>query len=283
MTRIAYFITLHHCPYQFEWLMNAIWNPEDIFLVHVDAKSLMGIKRERRGTFALARHWAASHPNVRLMRPRCTNWGGWSLSALLLDAIRIALRVDSSWGWFVNLSGQCYPLKPLNQIRSAVGSSDQVYVEMRPWETLPPDDWHLRWHPMIESPFRAHILPGRRRPPKDFVLRFKGSQWVILPRDFCEWVLKSELLPRLKHYFAHLLLTDELLIQTLLANGPFADRVAPHYGREILIPGQILTSEHRDRLLASPALFARKFDAKVDRFILTDIAEHCGFRPGPLP
>ncbi len=65
-SRFAYFIMVHHLPLQFEWLMRAIYDPDDLFLVHVDLKSRLGIKADRRGVMREVRRICADKPNVRL-------------------------------------------------------------------------------------------------------------------------------------------------------------------------------------------------------------------------
>jgi len=282
--KIAYFIMVHHKPAQFDWLLRAIYDPADLFLVHVDAKSRLGLKRDRSGVMQGVRDACAGKPNVRLMRSRFTNWGGWSLSQALLDAIAIALKADSEWRYFVNLSGQCYPLKPMDVVKREMDQrGDIAHVQMRPIETLPSDDWHHRAHPMFETPIRAFILPGRKKPPHDFAMSYKGSQWTVLPRSFCEWIVSSATTRRVSAYLKGLLLSDELIMQTLVENSPYRDRVADHYGREILWPGpKLLTMEDLPLLEASPAWFGRKFDAEVDPAVLLALADANGFVPGGL-
>lgn len=283
--RLAYFVMVHHKPYQFEWLMKAIYTPDDLFLVHVDLKSRLGLKKDRRGLMREVRRICAGRPNIVLMRSRATNWGGWSLSRVLLDAIRQARAHPMPWSHFVNLSGQCYPLRSIDDIRADLAAAgDRIHVELRPIASLPADDWHRRWSPMIETPLRAIRLPGRRRPPSRFMLEHKGSQWVILPRAFCDWAMTAPLTQRVTGYLRHLLLSDELIVQALATNGPWRDRVAPSYGRAIYWPGpKLLTSEDLPRLLASDAWFARKFDAHADGDVLGTLARRSGFTPGPLP
>ena len=285
MARIAYFIMLHHKPAQLEWLLHAIHDERDLFLIHVDAKSVLGLRSQWRGIWGEVKRIVAGKRNVQLMRPRFTNWGGWTLSRIQLDAIRKALRADCDWTHFVNLSGQCYPIKPLPEIRATLDAAgDCPMVEMRHFASLPEDDWHLRWHPMFETPVKAFIRKGRKHPPSRFRLEYKGSQWSILPRSFCEQALANPLLREMERYFRTLLLTDELLMQTLVANGPGLDAVTPHYGREIIWPGpKVLDMGDLPRLRASPGLYARKFDLATDAGLMQTIAGECGFRPGPLP
>lgn len=268
--RFAYFILAHHRPEQLRLLVETIADARDLILLHVDCKSLLGIKPERNGTWPMARRLAREYRNVVLMRPRFTNWGGWTLSQVLLDAIDIALARDPDWTHLINLSGQCLPIKPLDDIRSQIGASgDLAFVELRHFSTLPADDWHLQWRPIIELPHKAIKLRGPRRPPADFELEYKGSQWCILPRSFCEWQLDAEVARRIRRYLKGLLLSDELLMQTLVRNGPWRDRVAPHYGREIVWPGpKVMTMADLPRLEQSPAFYARKFDLQRDAAVI---------------
>lgn len=286
---IAYFILAHHRPQQLRWLVEALARPadarRDTIVLHIDRKSMLGLKADRRGIWQMAKALAAEHPNVILMRPRFTNWGGWSLARIQLDAIAIALKASAEWSHFVNLSGQCYPIKPIEQIRQALATDpDQVFVEMRHLSTLPADDWHLRWHPMIELPHRAVKFKGPRPPPTRFELAYKGSQWSILPRAFCEWQQRAPVAKPIRRYLSRLLLSDELIVQTLVRNGPWCDKVAPHYGREIVFPGpKVMTRDDLPRLLSSPALFSRKFDHERDPEVLPQLARQLGYPMSAAP
>lgn len=286
---IAYFILAHHRPQQLRWLIEALTQPgdggRDTIILHVDRKSMLGLKSERRGIWQMARALAAEFPNVILMRPRFTNWGGWSLSRIQLDAIAIALNASADWSHFVNLSGQCYPIKSVGQIRRALAADpDQVFVEMRHLSSLPEDDWHLRWHPMLELPVRAVKFRGPRPPPEGFELAYKGSQWSILPRAFCEWQQRAEIAKPIRRYLSRLLLSDELIMQTLVRNGPWRDKVALHYGREIIFPGpKVLTRDDLPRLMRSPALYARKFDHERDPHVLPYLARQFGYPMSGVP
>ena len=286
---IAYFILAHHRPQQLRWLVEALARPggggRDTIILHIDRKSMLGLQPERRGIWQTAKALAAEHPNLILMRPRFTNWGGWSLARIQLRAIEVALRASAEWSHFVNLSGQCYPIKPIEQIRQTLAADpDQVFVELRHLSTLPADDWHLRWHPMIELPHRAVKFKGPRRQPSDFELAYKGSQWSILPRAFCEWQQRAPIAKPIKRYLSRLLLSDELIMQTLVRNGPWRDKVAPHYGREIIFPGpKVMTRDDLPRLLSSAALFSRKFDHERDPEVLPQLARHLGLPMSGLP
>lgn len=278
--RLVYLVLAHQRPQQLRILVEAISDPRDLILLHVDLKSLLGLQSKRNGVWSMARDLARRYPNVVLMRPRLTNWGGWSLSQLMLDGIDLALRSSSEWTHFINLSGQCYPIKPIDHIRSQLSSAgDQVFVQFLHLSTLPEDDWHLQWRGMIELPHRAIKLKRRRTPPGSFELEYKGAQWAILPRSFCEWQRDAPVTKQIRRYLKGLHLSDELIVQTLVRNGPWCHKVAAHYGREIVWPGpKILTVADMPLLAASPAFFARKFDHLVDHEVLKLLARDCNFR-----
>ncbi len=282
---IAWFIMLHRKPEQFEWVLDAIYNPDDIFLVHVDLKSLLNYKG-RGGTWTRVRALIAGRPNIRLMRPRMTNWGGWSLGRIGFDAIDRLLDADANWTHFVNLSGECYPIRPMAEIRGVLGSRpDDVYVETKAFADLPAADWHRRRPRMVETPVRILPLPGQRQPPAKFRLDHKGSQWVILPRAFCEWQRAAPLRRDIDRYMRFSPLSDELVAQTLLLNGPFRDRQAAHYGRAIHLVEpephpRVLTMDDLAWLHASPAFFARKFDADANAELMHTLAAEVG---APVP
>ena len=286
---IAYFILAHHRPQQLRWLVEALARPggsgRDTIILHIDRKSMLGLKADRRGIWQMAKALAAEYPDLILMRPRFTNWGGWSLARIQLDAIAVALKASAEWSHFINLSAQCYPIKPIEHIRQALAADpDQVFVEMRHLSTLPVDDWHLRWHPMVELPHRAVKFKGPRRPPTGFELAYKGSQWSILPRAFCEWQQGAPVAKPIKRYLSRLLLSDELIMQTLVRNSPWRDKVAPHYGREIIFPGpKVMTRDDLPRLLSSPAFISRKFDHERDPEVLPQLARQFGFPMSGLP
>lgn len=286
--RIAYFIMLHHKPWQFEWLLNAVYNKNDIFIVHVDLKSLINFKG-RGGTYTAVRKLIKDKPNIVLMSPRYTNWGGWSLSKIALQAIDIALDKDSNWKYFINLSGDCYPIKPITVLKDRLAEHpDRLYVQTTHFSTLPPAAWHHRRPRVIDTPLKILILPGRRSPPKTFSLEEKGSQWVMLTREFCEWQRSSQLRRDVERYMRFSPLSDEMVFQTLMLNGPFRDRQASDYGRAIRLiePNahpEVLGMEDLPFIKESPGFIGRKFDAMHDIAVLRHLADVLGFKPGPDP
>ena len=276
--KIAYFIMAHHKPRQFARLFDAICNPVDLFLVHVDLKSPAPVHGAIAGQ-------VSGRPNVHLLPSRPLAWGGWSIASIHLEAIRLLLERDPEWRYFVNLSGQDYPLKPAHAIRAELGEQpERNYVEMATIDSLSrPLRIHLRRrlrYRRIE--WAGHVIGTPLPLPRRNGIRteWKGSGWYTLTRAFCEWITADPVARRCVEALRYTYVPDEFLMQTLGMNGPFAPTITGDNRREIVWTGgphpSTLTMQHRDRLLGSRADFARKFDEDVDAAILDVLARRIG-------
>jgi hypothetical protein len=269
---LALFIMCHSKPEQLQLLLEATRVNKGPRIIHVDAKTALGLRPSGRGVVAIVAHEKARY-GAEVMRSRFTNWGGWSLCSTLLSAIRRALVLDPEWRYFVNLSGQCFPLKPLPQIAEQLADGKFEYVESKLIADLPADDWHHRWSPMVETPLKTIVLRGKRLPPPGLKMLHKGSQWIMLSREFCTWLVDADRTRQVSRFLKHAFLSDELFIQNIFSESPFADRMAPHYGRFLEFPGpRVLTATDYPQIKASGALFGRKFDGNQDAAILDLLA-----------
>lgn len=277
--KIAYFIMAHHKPRQFAWLFDAIYNPVDLFLVHVDRKSSAPI----HGAIA---EQVSGRSNVHLLPSKPLTWGGWSIAAIHLEAIRLLLERDQDWRYFINLSGQDYPLKPSHVIRAELAAKpDRNYVESSTIDSF----WrHDRIHLYRRLRFYRFEWAGRvigtplpLPRPRGVRTEWKGSGWFTLTRAFCEWITTAPIALECIRALRHTYMPDEFLMQTLGMNGPFAETITGNNRREIVWEARgghpaTLTMRHRDRLLGSRADFARKFDEDVDAEILDVLARRIG-------
>src|SRR5271166_5167975 len=108
---IAYFIMLHHKFAQFCWLFDAIYTKEDIFLVHVDRKASDDLYEKVKSHIEVL-------PNVSFLPRRAATWCGWTLVNVELEAIKVLLDCDAKWQYLCNVSGQDYPIKPIDFIKA---------------------------------------------------------------------------------------------------------------------------------------------------------------------
>lgn len=271
---LAYLILTHHKPRQFARLFDALYHPADRFLIHVDRKAPLAIRD------AIARH-VRGKPNVHHLQSRRITWGGWSVSEVQLDGIRALLARDKGWRWFVNLSGQDFPLKRRDTILAELQATpERNHIHCKSFDEFPEADReHLRWrlrHRFIEQNGDVMMAPGTPDRPADVTV-WKGSAWWTLTRAFCEWVVHDTLARKMSASLRESFIADEFLMQTLAMNGAFAGTVGDDNRRLIrFTPGaahpDTLTMSDSAVLLDSPAHYARKFDEDVDAGILDLLA-----------
>lgn len=274
--RTAYYIATHHKFEQFRWLFEAIYQPGDVYAIHVDRKSRADFHKrvlEHIGT----------RPNVVLLPRISVAWGGWSQIGAELAAIRELLKFAPDWKYFINLSGQDYPLKPLAHIKETLRREWPRNV-IRVWSfdrvrKAEPQDPHLKQRLFFEFRGRVVRTPLRLPYTGSLDLKFKGSQWHMLTREFCEWLDHSPVVKRIARRLKFSEIPDETFFQAALMNSPFREqRTSDHY-RTILWPGpKILGMEDYPGMTQSDHLFGRKFDESVDRAVLERLAADNGYR-----
>jgi hypothetical protein len=134
-------------------------------------------------------------------------------------------------------------------------------------------------------------VPSRNRPFMKDVTPYIGNQWMILCREFCEFVTHSDEIKKFRDFYRHSLIADEGFFQTVLMNTSYPPSVINDDKRAIdWIPmGDIklrprdFTSLDEKQLCSSKNLFARKFDETIDSDILTILEKHISMPPSFIP
>lgn len=274
----AYYIALHHKPEQFQWLFEAIYTADDLFLIHVDRSAPDAVK-------AAVGVQTAGLPNVVTLPSRTVQWGGWSQVDAELRALRYALGQPANWQYFINLSGQDYPIKSRDEIgRCLDAAAGRNFIRAVPFATIAatePDDPHLRKRTAVEVFGHVVRLPFRLPAVRGLDTDYKGSQWHMLSHEFCQWALADPVARTIARHLRFARIPDEIFFPALIMNSPFRDLRMPDCGRLFLWPGpKTLGVDDLGLIEASSDLFARKFDATIDREVLEVLARQCAF---PVP
>lgn len=282
--RIAYLLMVHDHFSQVKWIIDAIYTSEDYFLIHIDSNSQEAFRRQVRG-------YLGNRPNVRYLAPRHINRFGWSVVKVELEAIRDLVSSKEPFDYLINVSGQDYPIKPIADIRSKLAAEwPRNFIDVIPFARIAegdPEDPHLSRRFAFEM-FGRLVKTQIRLPfPKRCDVKFKGSGWFMLTREFCAWLLSSPIPAQVERLVKYTLTPDEIFFQVVVMNSTYQKLLAGHYGREIIWPGgtsspKTLTMQDYERLSTSSALFARKFDQLQDRQILVSLARDHGYHvPAP--
>ena len=241
--------------------------PEEAFvLVHLDrqAAHLLPALRPRPGVRFFCRH--------RVL------WGGFSVVRATLDLLREGLR--GPWTRFHLLSGQCLPLLPRPELEARF-APDCEYLDCRPFPVpglfmggmdrllVPwPEELHGRFRGARAErlhDYRLQVMatPALQRCLDGLPTPYHGSQWFSISREFACFVLDYTARRRdVTAFFSESQIPDEMFLQTLCMDSPFAARRAPSTLRYMdWVKGGPHTLEEEDLApaLASGAVFARKF------------------------
>lgn len=107
---IAFSILMFRDVEQFERLLRAVYRPQNLYCIHVDSKSSSDI---RAAVIAIA----GCFENVFvLQRSFDVVWGTFSVLEPELVCMKRLLRRSKKWRYFINLTGQEFPLKTNWQI-----------------------------------------------------------------------------------------------------------------------------------------------------------------------
>jgi Core-2/I-Branching enzyme len=273
--KIAFFISAYKLERQFEWLFKSIWNQDDIFLVHLSTTATDEyVRKIQRITEGLS--------NVHFLPRMQITWGGWSLVEMNLAAIRFFCGRPEEWDYFVNLSGQDYPVRSLGEFRDFLSKHNGTnFVSMKHIDTQP---FHIRrrlhWYCVeYRGQLRRFPIPNVRAMLAP--VTWYGGLWCNLSRAFCDWLDTDEMTHVFRRALRHTKIPDEFFFQSIIMQSPFAHTVNLDPGRylefEVQASGpKTLTSKDLERMLVSPAFFARKFDETVDADVLCELASKIG-------
>jgi len=277
--RIAYHISVHTKPKQFQWLFDAIYNPEDLFAVHID-------KKVSDATAKAFVEIVGNKPNVHFSDPWSVIYGDWALCEVELDGIRHFLEHHDDWDYFINLSGQDYPLQNRPQIVAELTKDPtQNYINLIPLDSLPRYfNRRKRWFCFrVKDRFVRTPIPYLQ--PSQIKIDWHGSAWHILTREFCEWVCSADIARESMSFLRHVKLPNEFLMQTLIMNSPYRGTLNTAYKRKMVWKDhsphpEILTMKDYPLLLESDAFFARKFDPDTDHEVLEALRRRIDAAPG---
>ena len=246
-----------------------------------------------------------SHIPLHWITPREDgHWSGPGLVKSSLRALEYALQMHHPPQQILQISGQCYPIKPIDQlVKFFDGLGERFVMELIPppfpsWEDgglnrLNKYHYYLpRWLPWDKG-WRTFPADHPPRTTKERVLHSWLSRRFPLPRTepwnvpsyfgHAFWSLSNVAAayvldfhrrhPDVFAFHRYTFVVDEIYVQTLVGNSTYWKQQALplhiHYcDWSKPNPPQILTMRHRDRLMQSNCLTARKFDTTVDVEIL---------------
>ncbi|XP_076441053.1 N-acetyllactosaminide beta-1,6-N-acetylglucosaminyl-transferase-like [Babylonia areolata] len=277
---LAFGLKIHHAPDMFARLLRVLWRPHNFYCIHVDSKTSPQV-------YELVKNVTDCFHNVMMAQTRI-DVVYLSIASLLSDmeCMRMAFRSTIPWKYYLNLSGQEFPLKTnleLVQILSLLGGKNDVESYL---PTRYVDSWFA---------FKYAIVNGSLKPTKKKKDPFmypvqirKGSAYGTFSRAFLDFALTSQLAREFVRWLADTMAPDELFWATLnhMAGVPGAVMYpVSHRYRTVLsravvwqwdhhkcrqyVRGVcIFTSKDLAWLVGRPELIANKFNESTDPVVL---------------
>lgn len=277
--RIAHLITVHKNPAQVERLLHTLAHEDADFYLHVD-------KNVDARPFA----YLAQLPRVQLTRTRvAVRWASYRFTEALLKCTREILNSGRHYDFINLLSGQDYPLKPVEEIHQFLAR--HVSFSFMSFEREGSLWWsHARsrveqYHStyfQFKGQYRLQNLINKLLPKRRFPLPYTlyggpdGSWWTLSHACATYLVEFMDGHPELQRFCRFTWGSDEFLPATVLLNSPLRDRIINNNYRYIDWSDggahpKLLNIGDAPRLARSGQFFARKFDATVDADILDEL------------
>lgn len=278
-----------------EWLLKKILklldsSLNDIYL-HLDRKFDVNVN-EIKNNVKLSKIYCIPRMDIK--------WGGVEQVKCELSLLKCAIQ-NGPYKYYHLLSGHDLPIKSQEEIHRYFEMNEKNYVafyrpEMK-YDTL--FDYKI-----YHIPFKKYVLIrlSRRiqrflridRIKKSKMKYMKGSQWFSITDDAAKYVVSKE--KQILLMFSYTRCPDEVFLQTILYNSQFRDTLNTDYQdikyrtllsektmanlRMIDWPNELGTAHPRtfiaedyDTLMKCKAMFARKFDSKVDSKIIKLICQ----------
>lgn len=264
--RIAYFLPVYKYPEQVSRLIARIYSPLDCFYVHKDKGTPFYGWENIFDTYRSG--------NFLFIAKYKMGWGTFRMVEATLDAMNYFSTFD--YDYFINLSGQCYPIKPISMIKEELAKQNVADIECF---KLPSSKWtnggldrinyfYFRvWQRHnIRIPLLKRTLPCNLEP-------YGGFTWFMLPKRFVNYILDYVSgHPEILRFYRYCEIPEEMFFATIIMNSPLKSDVVNDNKRYILWKKkpspEILRKGDFDEIMRSRKLFARKFDINIDKDIL---------------
>ncbi|XP_074998780.1 N-acetyllactosaminide beta-1,6-N-acetylglucosaminyl-transferase isoform X1 [Calonectris borealis] len=185
---IAYIMTLHKEFETFERLFRAVYMPQNVYCVHVDAKAPVPFRQ------AVGR-LVGCFPNAFLAsRAERVVYGGASRLRADLHCMRDLLASAVPWRYLLNTCGQDFPLKTNQEIvrlLKGLGGKNVTPGVLPPPHIIARTKYVHREQLYSFFSFMLWTFVRKAPPPHNMTIYF-GSAYVAVTRPFVEFVLQDQ-------------------------------------------------------------------------------------------
>lgn len=183
---LAFIVTVHKELKLFVRLFRAIYMPQNVYCIHVDAKA----SREYQ---AAVQKLVSCFQNVFLSsHSETVTYAGFSRLQADLNCMKDLAKSKIGWRKVVNLCGQDFPVKSNKELVQYMQSKEWRDRNMTPGVKQPASMRHRTQFQHTEIMGSHVALKGvKKGPPPHNLQVYFGTAYYALTRDFVDFVLKS--------------------------------------------------------------------------------------------
>ncbi len=262
---------VHHKPQAFKELFRQIYTKDQYYLIHIDRKAKPEVTEE-------IQLYLIRFPNAYVLESMNIVSGGFSMIQAELNAMEYLLQVSREWDYFINLSGEDYPLRSQKIIRQFLGQQkERNYLFYYDQKFYRPDTLQRIQNHFTELTHKISSLIYKREFMKD-VIPYIGGKWMILTRTACLFMTGNKRVMEFEDYYLHTLLPAESFFQTVFMNTEFNEIIINDDKRAVM-ESETLFSRKQDPdemiagLKSKNQLFIRKIDPETDEAVFRYIEE----------
>ncbi len=183
--KIAYFIMVHHEPDAFKAMFQKIYTKDQCYLIHIDRKAKPTVTEE-------IQLYIIQFPNVFILDSLNIVPGGFSMIQAELNAMEFLLNARREWDYFINLSGEDYPLKSQEIIRKFLTvNNGRNYLFYYDQKFYRPDTLKRIQNHFTELAYMISSLVYKREFMKG-VIPYIGGKWFIFTRETCAFLINNK-------------------------------------------------------------------------------------------
>lgn len=280
-TELAYLIVAHHQPEHLARLIRALDQENSHFFIHIDKK------------VAIEPFEAAVIPrqaNIVFLPDRVpVYWGDLSVVLAELNLLRAAAASNRAYKYYILLSGSDYPIKDRREIHARLQASNRQFIRIDRKFGGKPGNVHFRFVERLQGQYFKDLIPCH------------GNMFWSLTADCVDFILAFlNENPGFIDIHRSAFAPDEIFFHSIVKASPFAKAIVHDFERGTCVDKlhhgnhyidwtgkrqrENFTLDERDfqDLLASDALFARKFHQERSRRLLDLIDDYVHAARKPL-
>lgn len=289
MQKHAYMIIAHNEFDLLEILVRLLDDPRNDIYVHIDAKV--------KGFDFKSFQALTQYSRLRFTPRRISaTWGDFSLvntELLLLQTAVAGEDPAQPYAYYHLISGVDLPIKSNDDIHAFFEkNAGKEFVHFSENEPNSAFAARIRYYHLFRKKrnfftkilaqiaFRLQVLFRVDRLKGQNLVVQKGTNWFSITGDFAKYIVSQA--DRVEQLFAYCYCGDEVFVQTMLVNSPFAANLyMPNCNNDQMACARLIDWERGhpyvfrmadyDEIMQSPAMFARKFSMQTDPEIVKAI------------